>query len=145
MTSGIVAAGGPGARPWIAARSRDRRFWLVAGGIVVLVLGAMLGVAFGSVSIAPGDTIAIVADRLLGTHLSSADAATQAIVWDLRLPRVLLAMTVGAGLAVAGATFQGLLRNPLADPYVLGTASGAALGAAIGLLLPIHFLVFGYG
>jgi iron complex transport system permease protein len=145
VTSGIVAAGGPGARPWAAARSRDRRFWLVAGGIVVLVLGAMLGVAFGSVSIAPGDTIAIVVDRLLGTHLSTADAATQAIVWDLRLPRVLLAMTVGMGLAVAGATFQGLLRNPLADPYVLGTASGAALGAAIGLLLPIQFFVFGYG
>ena len=50
---------------------------------------------------------------------------------DLRLPRVLAAMVVGLGLAVAGATFQGLLRNPLADPYVLGTASGAALGAAI--------------
>ena len=52
---------------------------------------------------------------------------------DLRLPRVLAAMVVGLGLAVAGATFQGLLRNPLADPYVLGTASGAALGAAIAV------------
>ena len=49
---------------------------------------------------------------------------TEAIVWDLRLPRVLTAMLIGCGLAVAGATFQGLLRNPLADPYVLGTASG---------------------
>ena len=55
---------------------------------------------------------------------------------DLRLPRVLSAMVVGLGLAVAGATFQGLLRNPLADPYVLGTASGAALGAAIAVLHP---------
>ena len=53
---------------------------------------------------------------------------------ELRLPRVLTAMIVGFGLAVAGATFQGLLRNPLADPYVLGTASGAALGAAIAVL-----------
>ena len=55
---------------------------------------------------------------------------------DLRLPRVLTAMVVGTGLAVAGATFQGLLRNPLADPYVLGTASGAALGAAIAVADP---------
>jgi len=145
VTTGVATAGGSGARPWAAARGRDRRFWLVAGGIVVALVGAVLGVAFGSVSVPFGDTITIVVDKVLGTHLSTADAATQAIVWDLRVPRVLLAMTVGAGLAVAGATFQGLLRNPLADPYVLGTASGAALGAAIGLLIPIHFFVFGYG
>ncbi len=68
-----------------------------------------------------------------------------AIVWDLRVPRVLTAMVVGSGLAVAGATFQGLLRNPLADPYVLGTASGAALGAALALLIPVRALVLGFG
>jgi len=145
VTSGVATAGGTGARPWLAARGRDRRFWLVLGGILVALAGAVLGVAFGSVPVPFGDTITIVVDKLLGTHLSTADAATQAIVWDLRVPRVLLAMTVGAGLAVAGATFQGLLRNPLADPYVLGTASGAALGAAIGLLIPLHFFVFGFG
>ena len=54
-------------------------------------------------------------------------------------------MVVGAGLAVAGATFQGLLRNPLADPFVLGTASGAALGAAIAILLPISATVLAVG
>ena len=64
---------------------------------------------------------------------------------DLRLPRVLTAMVVGTGLAVAGATFQGLLRNPLADPYVLGTASGAALGAAIAVVLPVRGLVLEFG
>ena len=69
----------------------------------------------------------------------------EAIVLDLRLPRVLTAMVVGTGLAVAGATFQGLLRNPLADPYVLGTASGAALGAAIAVLIPARGLVLEFG
>jgi iron complex transport system permease protein len=54
-------------------------------------------------------------------------------------------MVVGLGLAVAGTTFQGLLRNPLADPYVLGTASGAALGAAIAVLLPVRTLVLQFG
>ena len=66
-------------------------------------------------------------------------------MWDLRVPRVLTAMVVGAGLAVAGATFQGLLRNPLADPYVLGTASGAALGAAIAVLLPVQLVIVEFG
>ena len=61
------------------------------------------------------------------------------------MPRVLTAMLVGAALAVAGATFQGLIRNPLADPYVLGTASGAALGAAIAVVLPVHFVVVEFG
>lgn len=145
MTSGVATAGGTGARLRAAARGRDRRFWLLVGGLAVAIVGAVLGTAFGSVPVAFGDTVAIVVDHVLGTHLSTADPATAAIVWELRVPRVLLAMTVGAGLAVAGATFQGLLRNPLADPYVLGTASGAALGAAIGLLLPVQAFVFGIG
>ncbi len=106
----------------------------------------ILGVGLGTVAIAPGDTIAIIAHRLFGLDLGATwTPATEAIVWELRLPRVLTAMVVGTGLAVAGATFQGLLRNPLADPYVLGSASGAALGAAIAVLLPIRvaFLQFG--
>ena len=61
------------------------------------------------------------------------------------MPRVLTAMLVGAALAVAGATFQGLIRNPLADPYVLGTASGAALGAAIAVVIPVHFVIVEFG
>ena len=88
----------------------------------------------------------ILGHRLLGLDLARtwSDAA-ETIVIDLRLPRVLTSMTVGMGLAVAGATFQGLLRNPLADPYVLGTASGAALGAAIAVLLPVRVLILQFG
>jgi iron complex transport system permease protein len=70
---------------------------------------------------------------------------SETIVGTLRLPRVLTALVVGLGLSVAGVTFQGLLRNPLADPYVLGTASGAALGAAVGVLLPINIAWLGLG
>jgi iron complex transport system permease protein len=145
VTSPATTFGDTGSRLRSAARSRDRRLWLVVGGVAVGILGALLGIAMGTVAVPFGDTVAIVLDRLLGTHLSSVDPAVSAIVWNLRVPRVLTAMTVGAGLAVAGATFQGLLRNPLADPYVLGTASGAALGAAIAVLLPIRGLVFGFG
>lgn len=145
MTSATATLGDAGSRLRSASRARDRQLWLAVGGIVVMAVGSLLGIAFGSVAVPPGDTVAIVIDRLLGTHLSSADPALVAIVWDLRAPRVLTALIVGTGLAVAGATFQGLLRNPLADPYVLGTASGAALGAAIAVLLPVRTLVFGFG
>ena len=122
-----------------SGRVRGRPVMLALVGVLALVGALILGVGLGTVAIAPGDTIAIIAHRLFGLDLGATwTPATETIVWDLRLPRVLTAMVVGTALAVAGATFQGLLRNPLADPYVLGSASGAALGAAIAVLLPIR-------
>ncbi len=104
------------------------------------------GVAAGSVFVPPADTLAILAHRMFGLDLGIPwTAAQETIVWELRFPRVLTAMTVGMGLAVAGATFQGVLRNPLADPYVLGTASGAALGAAIAVVVPVRAVVLEFG
>jgi len=106
----------------------------------------LAGVGFGSVAVAPGDTLGILAHRLLGLDIARTWSPTaETIVWELRLPRVLEAAVVGLGLAVAGTTFQGLLRNPLADPYVLGTASGAALGAAIAVILPIRIEILAFG
>jgi len=98
------------------------------------------------VRISPAETIGVILSRLIGIDIGVTwSPATEAIVWDLRLPRVLEAMVVGVGLAVAGTTFQGLLRNPLADPYVLGTASGAALGAAIAVLIPVRVVILEFG
>ena len=128
-------------RPSLARRPLALALLGLAGLAVVLVAG----VAAGSVFVPPGDTLAILAHRVLGLDLGIPwTAAQETIVWDLRLPRVLTAMTVGSGLAVAGATFQGVLRNPLADPYVLGTASGAALGAAVAVILPVRALLPGF-
>lgn len=135
-----VEASGLGA--WVRARP------LVVGlvAVVVLLLTLILGVGLGSVRVAPAETIAVILSRLFGIDVGvTITPATEAIVWDLRLPRVLTAMLIGCGLAVAGATFQGLLRNPLADPYVLGTASGAAVGAAIAVLLPVQLVVVEFG
>ncbi|MEO8207904.1 MAG: iron chelate uptake ABC transporter family permease subunit [Chloroflexota bacterium] len=115
-------------------------------GLALLVFITILGIAAGTVVIAPGDTVAILAHRLLGLDVAQSwTSAAETIVVDLRLPRVLTAAVVGAGLAVAGAAFQGLLRNPLADPYVLGTASGAALGAAIAVIIPVRALFLQFG
>lgn len=137
-----------GARPRIG-RSRgigDRPILLIGLGLVALALALVVGVGLGSVAVAPGDTIAILGHRLLGLDLPRtwSDAA-ETIVMELRLPRVLTSMLVGCALAVAGATYQGLLRNPLADPYVLGTASGAALGAAIAVIIPVRLVVLEFG
>lgn len=119
--------------------------------VAVLALGALIvvgvaGVGLGTVRIGPLETIGVILWRTLGLDVGATwTPAIETIVWELRLPRVLTAMVIGSGLAVAGATFQGLLRNPLADPFVLGTASGAALGAAVAILLPVQvaFLAFG--
>ena len=135
-------------RPGVGSigRARRRPIALAAGGLVGLLVVACLGVAFGSVAIAPLDTLAIVGHHLFGIDLGrSWSPSAEAIVWDLRVPRVLTSMVVGTALEVAGATFQGLFRNPLADPYGLGTASGAALGAAIAVLLPVRFVILGFG
>ena len=119
---------------------------LAVAGLIGLIVVLLAGVGFGSVAVAPGDTLGILAHRLLGLDVAQTWPATaETIVWDLRLPRVVEAMIVGLGLAVAGATFQGLLRNPLADPYVLGTASGAALGAAIAVLIPVRVVILEFG
>ena len=115
-------------------------------GVAALLAALVLGVGLGSVRIGPAETVGVILSRTFGIDIGvSWSAATEAIVWDLRLPRVLTAMLIGCGLAVAGATFQGLLRNPLADPYVLGTASGAALGAAVAVLLPVQLVIVEFG
>ena len=133
------------AAPLVIVASR-RPAALFAVGLGALAVALIAGVALGSVAISPGDTVAILVHRLTGIELSRTwSPATETIIWELRLPRVLTATVVGAGLAVAGTTFQGLLRNPLADPYVLGTASGAALGAAIAVLVPVRIVVLEFG
>ncbi|WP_301799689.1 iron ABC transporter permease [Nocardioides sp. ChNu-153] len=101
-------------------------FWplvlvLAAAGLASIVVS----LAFGSEAIPVGEVVSAVTDRLAGREPGRWDV----IVWELRLPRALLAFIVGAGLAVAGAGMQTLVRNPLADPYLLGISSGASVGA----------------
>ena len=128
------------------ATLRSRPVVLGVLGLAVLAVAIVAGIALGTVTVAPADTLGILTHRLLGWPVAQTWPATsETIVMELRVPRVLTAMLVGLGLAVAGVTFQGLLRNPLADPYVLGTASGAALGAAIAVLIPMQFALLGLG
>ena len=109
---------------------------LALGGASALLGGALLaGLLVGAVGLSPGRVLSEVADRLPWVSIDSGLSEQQAaIVWELRLPRVVLASLVGATLAAAGAAYQGVFRNPLADPYLLGVAAGAGLGATLGIV-----------
>lgn len=120
---------------------------LVLGLLAALVVVTILfGATFGSVAISPLALGAMTLNRLGVTHLPvSWSPQDEAIFFDLRLPRVVGAALVGLALATAGALFQGLLRNPLADPYVIGTSGGASLGAVGAMLLTSTVQVLGFG
>ncbi len=101
---------------------------------VILITAIILGVAIGSVPIPPRIITDLILDRLHITNITIEDISKYStILFDIRMPRVALMALTGAALATAGATYQGLFRNPLADPYLVGVASGAGLGATIAI------------
>ncbi|GAA5514485.1 hemin transport system permease protein HmuU [Deinococcus carri] len=107
-----------------------RRLGRTAVLVLVLLGAVVLAVGLGSVTIPPGEVLGALWRGITGAELAGNDV----IVWQLRLPRVVMGVVVGACLAVCGGAFQGVFRNPLADPYLLGVASGAGLGAAVGIV-----------
>lgn len=110
---------------------RLRPAWLAAG-VMVLVAACMAGITLGPVDLPLVAVLRSIADRLPGVDVASGLSEREAaILWQLRIPRVALGGLVGAMLAVAGAGYQGVFRNPLADPYLLGIAAGAGMGATL--------------
>ncbi|HCF51465.1 MAG TPA: iron ABC transporter [Syntrophomonas sp.] len=107
---------------------------LLALSLIILML---IGIGIGAVWIPPAEVLSLINGHLNGSS-SSYSGQMQShdiIIWSIRFPRVLLGAMVGVCLSVAGAIFQGLFRNPMADPYVIGVSSGAALGAVAAILL----------
>ena len=133
----------PKATPAYPLRWRSRLCG-IAGLVLLLGVVIVTASAVGSTQIPVSSIWGVLLSRLPFIDVTPAwSAATETIVVDIRLPRVVLAGVVGAALAVAGATYQGLFRNPLADPYLIGVAQGAALGAVVGFLLPWSVVGFG--
>lgn len=109
-----------------------------------LILAFLFGISIGTVQVPIMDIIQIIGSKVFQyTIPSRIDPMYTTIVLDVRLPRVILAGLVGAALALAGAGFQGLLRNPLADPYTLGVSSGASVGAVMTLFFQISLPLIG--
>ncbi|SDQ41094.1 FecCD family ABC transporter permease [Actinopolyspora saharensis] len=126
VTDGSPGAPGRGARP----RHNVLRPVHVLCGIAALVALALLSVLLGAADLGWQRVLTEIGAQLTGgrSPLSEREAA---ILWQLRVPRVVLAALVGAALAISGAAFQGVFRNPLADPYLLGAAAGAGLGVTV--------------
>lgn len=101
---------------------------------LLLIIAFCLAITVGSVQVPLKEMLQIFWGTLFGTHGETNDML-RTIVVDIRFPRVVLAALVGASLAIAGASFQGLLKNPLADPYTLGVSSGASVGAVMTIFL----------
>ncbi|HEX6499401.1 MAG TPA: iron ABC transporter permease [Micromonosporaceae bacterium] len=112
--------------------------WLALGVLAVLV-ATVAGLAVGPVRLNPLGVLLELLDQIPGVHLASGLSEREAaIVTELRLPRVCLGLLVGATLAVSGGCYQGVFRNPLADPYLLGAAAGAGLGATVAIVSGAH-------
>ncbi|MEE9913183.1 MAG: iron ABC transporter permease [Deltaproteobacteria bacterium] len=111
---------------------------------LLLLLFVLLGLAalgLGAIHIAPADVAGAVVHALFGR--ASSPSEEELILFSVRLPRILFAGIVGASLSLGGVVFQALLRNPLADPYVLGISGGAALGAIAGIVLGVSSFYLG--
>jgi iron complex transport system permease protein len=117
----------------VAPRSVGRASWIALGSGAVLVAAMLLSAGCGALPVSVRITLEALWGGLRG-QTQSFDTL-HAIVWELRLPRVFMAAVVGASLGCSGAAMQGLFRNPLADPYLLGVASGASFGAMVALTL----------
>ncbi len=140
-----VEAGQRGLIP-LQYRVGSKRLYTILAMAAALVVVAVVATTLGSVRIPLLTSFQVFVSHLPFVHIAPTwPSGTETILLDIRLPRVILAGLVGAALGVAGATYQGLFRNPLADPYLIGVAQGASLGAVIGFLVPLNWHVLGVG
>ncbi|MCL1598015.1 MAG: iron ABC transporter permease [Actinomycetia bacterium] len=110
------------------------RWWWVGGAALVLVASVIAGVMIGAVGLSPSSIVGSVLDKVPGFEVDTGlSVRDEAILWQIRMPRVILAVIVGSMLSTAGTAYQGVFRNPLADPYLLGAGAGAGLGATVAI------------
>lgn len=135
-TARAASADAPGLLPSPPGRSALPRAVAVLGGVAALVVSVAVSVRIGTADVGYADLAGVVGSRLgLGTE--PPPPLIDSLVWDLRVPRVLMAALVGASLAVCGAVLQALTRNALAEPYLLGVSSGASTGAVAVVVLGV--------
>ncbi|HMR67290.1 MAG TPA: iron chelate uptake ABC transporter family permease subunit, partial [Anaerolineae bacterium] len=122
---------------------QKRRKLLLAGMMIIVPATALISIMVGAYLIPVSDVLAVLAAK---AGFLPADNLHTAVVWDIRLSRVLLAGAVGAALAASGAAYQGTFRNPLIEPYILGVSAGAAFGAGLAVMvdLPLSMQVLAF-
>lgn len=119
-------------RDTLRKRDEGRRLYVIVA-VLILLLTVIAGLGIGRMAIAPGDVIHILADQLSGSASDFPQAQVLTVV-NIRLPRVVAALLVGSALAISGAAYQGLFKNPMVSPDILGASAGASFGACLGIL-----------
>lgn len=116
---------------------KNKNIIIIIALIIVLIISTILAVSIGSVKIPASDVYKVIINKIFGVQILDASFKKSIIdiVWQIRLPRVLLGVITGMGLALGGSVMQATVQNPLADPYVLGISSGATLGATFSILI----------
>jgi iron complex transport system permease protein len=124
-----------------------KNYILICLLVIFLVFSIVITISIGSADISVESVYKILVDKLfnhgIGLNSGLYSVSEYQIVWNIRLPRVIMGLIAGSGLAICGAAMQSLLLNPIADPYILGVSSGASAGAAFALLMPISIFVGG--
>jgi len=115
-------------------KATGRKLLFLFFGLVIMAMLSLLACSQGAAHIGFGEVVKVITSHLPFVHLEVSNLADM-VVWGLRLPRVLLAIVAGAGLAISGAAMQGITRNPLVSPFTIGVSSAAALGAAVAIVL----------
>ncbi len=115
----------------------ERRKLLIIGMLAaLLVIMMLIATVSGSFNITVADVMAVIKMKIFGGNSEQTiNKLHHTVIWDIRIPRILLAAGVGAALAVSGCVFQGCFKNPLVEPYILGASSGAAFGAALSIVV----------
>lgn len=135
MSGAVVGASAPGVLGQVVLRRPSAQAGAVALACVVLAVAVLTGLLVGPAGLTSRGVLLGLADALPGVDTASGLTSQQhVILWQIRLPRVVLGAVAGAMLALAGAAYQGVFRNPLADPYLLGVSSGAGLGATLAIV-----------
>ncbi|NLM05195.1 MAG: iron chelate uptake ABC transporter family permease subunit, partial [Clostridiales bacterium] len=126
-----------------------KKHQIFIGLLFIMVIVMVWASVVGAADISVVDSFKIIASHIpyIGKNIDLGDISKShiTIISNIRLPRILLAFMVGYALSVSGATLQGLLKNPMADPFIMGTSSGAALGAAIAILFKLDKVFLGMG
>ncbi len=120
--------------------SERRRVLVILICALLLVLAGLVALVIGAYDITIAEAAAVIGARLVGGDAAHLDRVHYTIIWEIRLPRILVGILVGFSLATAGAVYQGTFRNPLVEPFILGVSAGAAFGASLGILFPALFL-----
>ncbi|MDR2720065.1 MAG: iron ABC transporter permease [Nitrososphaerota archaeon] len=125
-------------------KDKKKKILVMLSIFIALILTSLVALSLGAASPRLGEALTVIVSKTFPfLHVSPASALAETIIWTIRLPRIVMALIAGAGLAAAGATMQGILRNPLASSYILGISSAAGFGAALAIVFGISVATLG--